>query len=30
MRSLYEIAVKYDCSRVEWTTDQYNAEAQRF
>lgn len=30
MRSLYEIAVKHDCSRVEWTTDQDNAEAQRF
>jgi ribosomal protein S18 acetylase RimI-like enzyme len=30
MQHLYGIAVKYDCSRVEWTTDQDNAVAQRF
>lgn len=30
MRSLYEIAVKHDCSRVEWTSDQDNPEAQAF
>lgn len=30
MRNLYEVALKHDCSRVEWTTDQDNTEAQRF
>jgi GNAT superfamily N-acetyltransferase len=30
MQNLYDIAVKCDCSRVEWTTDQENADAQRF
>lgn len=30
MRNLYDIAIKCDCSRVEWTTDQENADAQRF
>ena len=30
MRSLYEIAIKHDCSRVEWTTDRGNPDAQQF
>ncbi len=30
MRHLYEIAVKQDCTRVEWTTDSGNTDAQRF
>ncbi len=30
MRHLYEIAVRHDCSRVEWTTDEGNADARRF
>jgi GNAT superfamily N-acetyltransferase len=30
MRRLYDVAVKHDCSRVEWTTDQDNLDAQRF
>jgi GNAT superfamily N-acetyltransferase len=30
MRRLYDIAVQQDCSRVEWTTDQDNLDAQRF
>lgn len=30
MRNLYDIAIKSDCSRVEWTTDRENADAQRF
>jgi hypothetical protein len=30
MRHLYDIAIKYDCSRVEWTTDRDNIDAQRF
>jgi ribosomal protein S18 acetylase RimI-like enzyme len=30
MRNLYDIAIKCDCSRVEWTTDRDNVEAQRF
>jgi GNAT superfamily N-acetyltransferase len=30
MRHLYDIAVKHDCSRVEWTTDQENLNARRF
>jgi len=30
MRRLYEIAVKQNCTRVEWTTDCGNPEAQRF
>jgi GNAT superfamily N-acetyltransferase len=30
MRHLYDVAVKHDCSRVEWTTDQDNPDAQRF
>lgn len=30
MRSLYEIAIKHDCSRVEWTTDRDNPDAQGF
>ena len=30
MQNLYDIAIKCDCSRVEWTTDQENADAQRF
>lgn len=30
MRSLFEIAVKQGCSRVEWTTDQDNTDAQAF
>jgi ribosomal protein S18 acetylase RimI-like enzyme len=30
MRYLYDIAVKNDCSRVEWTTDNDNRKAQLF
>ena len=30
MRSVFETAVKQDCSRVEWTTDQDNTDAQAF
>jgi ribosomal protein S18 acetylase RimI-like enzyme len=30
MKNLFEIAVKHDCSRVEWTTDSDNPNAQRF
>jgi GNAT superfamily N-acetyltransferase len=30
MRHLYEIAAKHGCSRVEWTTDRNNLDAQRF
>lgn len=30
MRRLYDIAVKNDCSRVEWTTDSDNQKAQLF
>jgi hypothetical protein len=30
MRHLYEIAVKHKCTRVEWTTDSGNLDAQRF
>jgi GNAT superfamily N-acetyltransferase len=30
MRTLAEIAIKHDCSRLEWQTDQPNADAQRF
>ncbi|MBI1757766.1 MAG: GNAT family N-acetyltransferase [Actinobacteria bacterium] len=30
MHRLFELAVKHDCSRVEWTTDQDNVEARRF
>jgi GNAT superfamily N-acetyltransferase len=30
MHSLFEVAVKHECSRVEWTTDQNNADAQGF
>jgi GNAT superfamily N-acetyltransferase len=30
MQHLYDIAVKNDCSRVEWTTDSDNQEAQVF
>lgn len=30
MRRLYDTAIKCDCSRVEWTTDSENADAQRF
>jgi GNAT superfamily N-acetyltransferase len=30
MKRLYDIAVKTGCSRVEWTTDQDNPDAQRF
>lgn len=30
VRSLLETAVKHDCSRVEWTTDRGNVEAQTF
>jgi len=30
MQHLYDIAVKNDCSRVEWTTDSDNQEAQLF
>jgi GNAT superfamily N-acetyltransferase len=30
MQRLCQIAVQHDCSRVEWTTDQSNADAQQF
>src|ERR1044072_4162971 len=30
MRKLHEIAEKHGCSRVEWMTDSYNADAQQF
>lgn len=30
MRNLYELAVKHECSRVEWMTDLDNPDAQRF
>ncbi|MGH3320975.1 MAG: GNAT family N-acetyltransferase [Streptosporangiaceae bacterium] len=30
MRSLYQTAAKYHCTRVEWTTDQDNVQAQHF
>lgn len=30
MRSLVEVATSQECSRVEWTTDHANANAQRF
>jgi GNAT superfamily N-acetyltransferase len=30
MRHIYEIAIRHDCSRVEWTTDTENADARRF
>lgn len=30
MRNLCDIAIKCDCSRVEWTTDRENTDAQRF
>ncbi|MFF1820583.1 GNAT family N-acetyltransferase [Kribbella sp. NPDC058245] len=30
MQALFDLAVKHDCSRVEWTTDRDNAEAQAF
>lgn len=30
MRGLFELAVKNSCSRVEWTTDQGNPDAQAF
>lgn len=30
MQHLYEIAAKHGCSRVEWTTDRDNLDAQRF
>ncbi|WP_222854333.1 GNAT family N-acetyltransferase [Fodinicola acaciae] len=30
MRGLFDIAAKRGCSRVEWQTDQFNANAQRF
>jgi GNAT superfamily N-acetyltransferase len=30
MRQLYVVALKHDCSRVEWTTDRDNRGAQRF
>jgi GNAT superfamily N-acetyltransferase len=30
MRNLCDIAIKCDCSRVEWTTDRENIDAQRF
>jgi GNAT superfamily N-acetyltransferase len=30
MRRLYDIAIRHDCSRVEWTTDQDNIAAQQF
>jgi GNAT superfamily N-acetyltransferase len=30
MRHLHDIAIKCDCSRVEWMTDKDNANAQRF
>lgn len=30
MRSIFDIALKADCSRVEWTTDRDNPDAQSF
>lgn len=30
MRGLFELAVRNGCSRVEWNTDQFNADAQKF
>jgi len=30
MQHLYDIAVKHDCSRVEWTTDTDNRDARQF
>ncbi|HEV8652413.1 MAG TPA: GNAT family N-acetyltransferase [Actinomycetes bacterium] len=30
MEGIFEVAAKYECSRVEWTTDDDNANAQRF
>lgn len=30
MRHLCDMAVRHDCSRVEWTTDQDNVDARRF
>lgn len=30
MQRLYDIATEYGCSRVEWTTDRDNPDAQRF
>jgi GNAT superfamily N-acetyltransferase len=30
MRSVFDIAAKHRCSRVEWATDDFNREAQRF
>ena len=30
MRNLFEIAAERNCTRVEWATDDFNAEAQRF
>jgi GNAT superfamily N-acetyltransferase len=30
MRSLYDIAAQHDCSRLEWTTERDNADAQGF
>jgi GNAT superfamily N-acetyltransferase len=30
MHALYEVAAKNECSRVEWMTDKFNADAQRF
>jgi GNAT superfamily N-acetyltransferase len=30
MQALAEIAIKHDCSRLEWHTDRPNADAQRF
>jgi GNAT superfamily N-acetyltransferase len=30
MQNLFELAVKHNCSRVEWTTDADNPSAQRF
>ncbi|GAA2166383.1 hypothetical protein GCM10009727_85910 [Actinomadura napierensis] len=30
MRTLFEVAAKHECSRVEWTTDANNPGAQRF
>jgi GNAT superfamily N-acetyltransferase len=30
MGHVYEIAIRHDCSRVEWTTDTENADARRF
>jgi GNAT superfamily N-acetyltransferase len=30
MQSLFDLAAKHGCSRVEWMTDHVNAEAQQF